>query len=115
MGGSNDPCRLLQVLNLRQGNVELHGQREPTLLRGEQVHAAVDRDIADLGAFTTADYAQGALEAGRIADGEELFGVRATALAAHLLRRAELHIHSSISSPPVAVDTAARDRCLRRV
>ena len=74
MGGGNDPRRLLRVLNLRQGYVELHGELETTLLGGQQAHPAVDRDIAHLGAFTTADHAQGTLEAGRVAHGEELFG-----------------------------------------
>src|SRR5438270_4027479 len=46
MGGSNDPRRLLRVLNLRQGYVELHGELETTLPGGQQAHPAVDRDIA---------------------------------------------------------------------
>ena len=57
MGGSNEPRRLLRVLNLRLGDVELHGERETALLGGQQAHPAVDRDIAHLGAFTTADHA----------------------------------------------------------
>src|SRR6266536_2945368 len=102
-----DPRGLLRVLNLRQGYVELHGELETTLLGGQQAHTAVDRDIAHLGAFTTADHAQGTLEASRIAHGEELFRVRATALAAHLLRRAELHIQGSVIRAPVAACPAA--------
>src|SRR6266702_1628550 len=115
MGGRDDPRRLLRVLNLRQGHIELDGDLETALLGGEQAHPAVDRDIAYLGAFTTADHAQGTLEAGRVAHREELFRVRATALAAHLLGRAELHIQGSVSRAPVAVGPAASDRCLRRV
>src|ERR1022692_3734142 len=115
MGGCNDPRRLLRVLNLRQGYVEFHGELETTLPGRQQAHPAVDRDIAHLGAFTTADHAQGALEAGRVAHGEELFRVRATALAAHLRRRAELHIQGSVIRAPVAACPAACDRCLRRV
>jgi hypothetical protein len=52
---------------------------------------------------------------GCVAHREELFRVRATALAAHLLRRAELHIQGSVSRAPVAAGPAAYDRCLRRV
>ena len=81
MCGGNDPRRLLGVLNLRQGHIELYGDLETTLLGGKQAHPAVDRDITHLGAFTTADHAQSTLEAGRVAHREELFGVRATALA----------------------------------
>src|SRR6185312_16897210 len=81
----------------------------------KQAHPAVDRDITYLGALTTADHAQSTLEAGRIAHREELFRVRATALAAHLLRRAELHIQGSVIRAPVAAGPAAGDRCLRRV
>jgi len=114
MGGSDDPRRLLRVLNLRQGDVEPHGERETTLLGGQHAHPAVDRDIAHLGAFTTADHAQGTLEAGRIPHREQLFRVRAAALAAHLLRRAELHIQGSVIRAPVAAGPAASDRCLRR-
>src|SRR6266581_5624136 len=115
MGGSNDPRRLLRILNPRQGYVELHGELETTLLGGQQAHTAVDRDITHLGALTTADHAQGTLEAGRIAHSEELFRVRAAALAAHLLRRAELHIQGSIIRAPVTSCPAACDRCLRHV
>src|SRR5580704_3258470 len=115
VGGSNDPRRLLRVLNLRQGYVELHGELETTLLGGQQAHPAVDRDIAHLGAYTTADHAQGTLEAGRVAHGEKLFRVRATAFAAHLLRRAELDIQGSVIRAPVAACPASCDRCLRRV
>ena len=86
MCGSNDPCCLLGVLNLRQGHIELYRERETTLLRRKQAHPAVDRDVTYLGALATADHAQSTLEAGRIAHGEELFRVRATALAAHFLR-----------------------------
>src|ERR1700749_2073732 len=115
MCAGNDPRRLLRVLNLRQGHIELYGDLEATLLGGKQAHPAVDRDITYLGAFTTADHAQSTLEAGRVAHREERFGVRATALASHLLRRAELHIQGSVGRAPVAVCPAASDRCLRRV
>src|SRR4029077_13175077 len=115
MGGGNDPRRLFRVLNLRQGHIELYGELETALLGGKQAHPAVDRDITYLGAFTTADHAQSTLEAGRVARREELFRVRAAALAAHLLRRAELHIQGSVGRAPVAVGPAARDRRLRRV
>src|SRR6266481_3734298 len=115
MDGKNNPRCLLRVLNLRQGYVELHGELETTLLGGQQAHTAVDRDIAHLGAFTTADHTQGTLEAGRKSHGEELFRVRATALAAPLLWRAELHIQGSVIRAPVAACPAASDRCLRRV
>src|SRR5690349_1886215 len=66
MGGGNDPRRLLRVLNLRQGYVERHGQGKTALLGGQQADPAVDRDVAHLGAFPTADHAQGTFEAGRI-------------------------------------------------
>ena len=42
MCGSHDPRRLLRVLNLRQGHVELYGELETALLRGKQAHPAVD-------------------------------------------------------------------------
>src|SRR5689334_13149392 len=106
MCGGNDPRRLLGVLNLRQGHIELDGDLETALLSGKQAHPAVDRDITYLGAFTTADHTQSTLEAGRVAHSEELFRVRATALAAHLLGRAELHIQDSVSRAPVTVGSA---------
>jgi len=67
MCGSNDPRRLLRVLNLRQGHIKLYGELEATFPGGKQAHPAVDRDITYLGAFATADHAQSTLEAGRIA------------------------------------------------
>ena len=98
-----DPRRLLRVLNPRQGHIEFYGELETTLLGGKQAHPAVDRDITYLGAFTTADHAQSTLEAGRVAHREELFRVRATALAAHLLWRAELHIQDSVVQQGIVV------------
>src|SRR6266480_7260591 len=90
--GGDEPRRLPAIADLRQGHVELHREDETTLRGGQQAHPAVDRDITHLGALAAAHYAQSALETGRIAHSEELFGVGAAALAAHLLRRAELHI-----------------------
>src|SRR5207244_12928716 len=91
MCGGNEPRRLLRVLNLRQGHIELYGELETTLLGGKQAHPAVDRDITYLGAFTTADHAQSTLKAGRIAQSEALFRGRATALAGHRLCRTSVH------------------------
>src|SRR4029077_1980099 len=88
----DEPRRLLAIADLWQGHVELHREDETTLRGGQQAHPAVDRDITHLGALAAADHAQSALEAGRIAHSEQLFGVGTAALAAHLLRRAELHI-----------------------
>ncbi len=53
MCGNNDPRRLLRILNLRQGYVELHGKLETTLLGGKEAHTTVDRDVADLDALAT--------------------------------------------------------------
>src|SRR3984893_5840597 len=115
VGGSNEPRRLLRVLNLRQGHIELDGDLEPALLGRKQAHPAVDRDITYLGAFTTADHAQGTLEAGRVAHREEMFRFRITALSAHLLIRPELHIQPTVCRAPLPVGPSASDRCLRRV
>ena len=77
MCGSNDPRRLLRILNLRQGYVELHGKLETTLLGGKEAHTTVDRDVADLDALATTHNAESTLEAGRKTHSKELFRVRA--------------------------------------
>src|SRR5437870_7259473 len=81
MRGGNDSRRLLSVLNLRQCYIEFHGKLETTIFGGKQAHPAVDRDVAHFDALTTADHAQSTLKTRRISHGEELFGVRAAALA----------------------------------
>src|SRR2546429_3450883 len=47
MCGGDDPRRLRRVLNLRQGHIELYGDREAALLGGKQAHPAVDRDRSE--------------------------------------------------------------------
>src|SRR6266446_7354636 len=115
MRGGNQPRRLLRILNLRQGHVELHGKLETTLRSGKQAHAAVDRDVTHLDPLAARHRAESTLEARRKAHCEELFRVRAAAFAAHLLGRADLHIQGSVTRSPVTVCATARDRRLRRV
>src|SRR2546421_6028311 len=65
MRGCNQPRRLLRILNLRKGDVELHGKLEATVLSGKEAHMAVDRDVAHFGALPTTHRAESTLEAGR--------------------------------------------------
>ena len=67
-------------------------------------------------AFAAArDHADRALEAGRVADREQLLGVRAAALAAHLRGRAQLDVEHPVVGAPVPVGAPAGDRRLCRV
>ena len=77
MCGSNDPRRLLRVLNLRESHLELDGKLETTLLAGKQAHPTVDRDVAYLDELGTTHHAQSSLETGRVAHSQQLFRVRA--------------------------------------
>ena len=86
MCGSNEPGRMLRILNLRKGHLEIHRKRKPALYGGKEAHPTVDRDVAHLDPLATTHRAKSALEASRKTYGEELLRVRAAALSAHLLR-----------------------------
>ena len=55
MRSSDDPRCLLRILNLGQGEVELHSELETALLGGKKADTAVDRDVADLDMLATSD------------------------------------------------------------
>jgi hypothetical protein len=65
--------------------------------------------------LTSAHDAQRALEAGGVADCEELLGVCAAALASHLNRRPKLDVQGTVARATVTFCASARDRRLRRV
>ena len=90
--------RQLGIGNLRKSHVQLHRDRKTALLGRNQAHPAVDRDITDLGPFALADDAQSTFETSRVAHGEQLLRVSAVALAAHLLRRTQLHLQGSVTA-----------------
>ncbi len=65
-----------------------------------------------LGPQAFADDADRALEASGVADGEELLGVGAAALAAHLGRRAQIDLEDAVTGPPVPCGPASGYVCL---
>ena len=99
----------LVVLDRGQGHGQLDRDREAAVLAGDQVHLGVDLDVADLELAAAGDGGQGALEAGGVADREELLGVRPPLLAAHLGRRAQVDLEHPVGGAAVAGDPAAGD------
>ena len=80
-----------------------------------QRHFRVDPDVSRLDLGATAGDRQRALEAGGVADGEQLLGVRAAALSAHLGREAQVDLQDAVAGAAVPVDTPARDMRFGRV
>src|SRR5215218_3829825 len=101
--------RLVGVLHRRQRHVELDAEDERALLGGDQADLRVDRHVVDHEALASGGDHERALEARRVADGEELLGVRAAAVAAELGRGAQLDLEQAIAGATVPVLAAARD------
>src|SRR5437899_12220307 len=115
MRGGDDLRGSPRILNLRQGHVELNSNREPAILRGQELDTGVDRNVADLDVLPTADDPERALEACRVTNSEELLRVRAIALTTHLLRRAQLHVQHPISCSSGTLRASTGDCCFCRV
>src|SRR6185295_3112009 len=92
-----------------QGHVQLGGDREAPVLAGPQLHLGVDADVADLELLAAGDRGQGALEAGCVADREELLGVGAAALAAQLGRDADVDLEGPVGAAAVPLGSTSGD------
>src|ERR1035437_9328244 len=75
VSGGDQLGGLVGILDPGQGDVERHGELEAALLGGVQADAAVDRDLAGVDALTACHDPQRALEAGGVANREQLPGI----------------------------------------
>src|SRR4051794_1170451 len=107
--GLDQRDRLLGVLDRRQRHVELDGEHEPAVVGRDEADLRVDGDVAGLDPLAAGDGPQGALEARRVADGEQLLGVGAAAFAARLGRRAQLDLEQAVAGAAVPVGATAGD------
>jgi len=85
---------------------------------GQTWCAASTRAIACVDPLPAGDCAQGALEARREADGEELLRVGAATLAARLGRRTEVDLEQAVARAAVPLGAAAGDvraSCVQRL
>ncbi len=98
-----------------QGHRELDGDGEAAFLAGGQHHLGLDLDVLDLELLPAGDRGQGALEAGCVADGEELLGIGPVTVAAQLGRRAEIDLQQAVAGATVPGDPAAGDMRFCRV
>ncbi len=76
---------------------------------GMRLTLGVDGRVAEVDLDAPADRAEGALEAGGVADREELLGIGAVALAAHLLGASQVDLEHAVVGPAVAGHAAADD------
>ena len=76
------------VVEPGQRHVEADRDRERAVVAGAEADRGVDRDGVGVDLLAARDRLERALEAGGVADGEELLGIRPAALAAELDRRA---------------------------
>src|SRR3954447_3348726 len=105
----------LLAVDGRQGHVQLDRQLEAAAVVGVQRDLGLDRGIAGLDLRAARDRAEGALEARRVADREELLGVRAPALAAHLARQSQVDLERAVAALAVPLVAPAGDVRLSRV
>src|SRR6202044_2661630 len=94
-----------------KSDIELDGDVVAVVLGRDQADLAVDRGVADLGLGPPGRDSERALEAGRVADREQLLGIGAAALVG----RAQIYFQGPVSGLAVAVLATARDGRLRRV
>ena len=80
---------------------------KPPLPSGEQRDLGLDRGVADLGLRAARDDAEGALEAGGVADREQLLGVGAAARTAHLGGNAQIDLERAVAGAAVTLGAAA--------
>ena len=100
------------VVDRRQRDGEGHRELVAAALGRRQHHARVDRDVGGLEPAAPGHRPERALEAGGVADREELLGVRAAALSAHLRRRAQIDLQGAVRGAAMAGDAAAGDVCV---
>ena len=106
---------LVGVVDRGQGDRECDGEVERAVLRGHQHDLGIDRDVSHLLPAAPGHGSQRALEAGGVADREQLLGVGAPTAAAHLLRQAEIHLQGAVRGAAVAFGPPSRDVGLRGV
>src|SRR5699024_12471669 len=88
---------------VREGDVEFAGELEAALVVLADAHAGADRGIVDIRLGLPRHETQRRVKAGRVADREELFGIRAVAAAAHVRGGGEIDIDLSIARAAVTV------------
>src|SRR4029077_5420911 len=98
-----------------QRDVELHRQAVPVNGHGHQRNPGADADRPGLDPAAPGDARDGALEAGGIADGEELLGVRAAAGATEFARYAQIDLERPVRGPAVDLLAPPLDVRLGRV
>src|SRR5580658_6475399 len=113
MGATNQLSSQLPVAVRRQRHVEDDSQLEAPVASWEQAHRRVDRDFTSLKSAAASNPGQGALEARRVADREELLRVRSAAGPAHLLGDAKIHLELAIRRTTVAVTSTCDVRACR--
>src|SRR5699024_1896757 len=74
-------------------------------------HAGADRGVLDIRLGLTRHETQRRVKAGRVADREELLGIRAVAAAAHVRGGGEIDIDPSVARAAVAVAAFAGGQC----
>ena len=103
------------VVEPGQRHVEADRDRERAVVAGAEADRGVDRDGVGVDLLAARDRLERALEAGGVADGEELLGVRPAALAAELGRRAQLDVERAVGGRAVAGVATAGDGRVGRV
>ena len=115
MRRADDLDGLVRIVDPGQRHVQVDGELESARTGREQFDPGSDGGVVCLHLLPAPDGPEGALEAGRVAGGEELLGIRTSSLAAELLRHSQVYLELSVRRVPVACRTAARDFSLRRV
>jgi hypothetical protein len=105
----------LAITNRWQRYIQRDAKLEASVSGRRQAHRRVDADFTGIEMTTPSNRGDGALEAGRIADREQLLRVCSTARAARLLRYAKLHLELAVAATAVAVLATSCDVCVRGV
>jgi hypothetical protein len=94
VGGLDELLRR-RVADTGDGGDDVHGDRERVAL-GTEAHGGLHDRLRGVDALRLGDEAERPLEAGAVADGEELLGVGAGARAAGLLRRGQAAVEDPL-------------------
>jgi hypothetical protein len=96
---------------VREGDLEFDGELEAALIVLADAHAGADRGVLDIRLGLARHQAQRRVKAGRVADREELLGIRAVAAAAHLRGGGEIDVDLPVARAAVAVAAFAGGQC----
>src|SRR5699024_11484910 len=92
-------------------DLEFDGELEAALIVLADAHAGADRGVLDIRLGLTRHETQRRVKAGRVADREELLGIRAVAAAAHVRGGGESDIDPSVARAALAVAAFAGGQC----